>query len=336
MEYAKEPFNFKLFVLKMLGKWQQFVLCTLAGALAFGGIYYLYKVVYAPAREYEAKATYYIEYAKDPELGNEATYFNEYTLNSWVLEDVFIEQVQEVLSKKVSAEEVGSYLTVTLPSDVRVMQVKVVTAEPEFTIELLKAYDVAFQSFAERQREINHIALQGMSNEASQIKVDVRTQRAFVLGGVLGFVLGGLYIMLKYLLDDGIYVPELLAKRHGLKALGADCSEELASNINYAVRNYDRVAITGIGDTPNLTQVQAKFKEISADKEWVLVPSMVQCPEAGAVLRACDGCILVVTAGNDKSVAIDRALSYYAQQDVNVIGAVLWNTEDVLLKRYEK
>ena len=336
MEYAKEPFNFKLFVLKMLGKWKQFVLCALAGAILFGGTYYLYKVVYAPAREYEAKATYYIEYAKDPELGNAATYFNEYTLNSWILEDVFVEQVQKVLGFQVSVEEIGAYLTVTLPSDVRVMQLKVTTAEPEFTMELLKAYDIAFQAFAERQREINHMTLQGMSQEASQIKADIRTQRAFVLGGVLGFVLGGVYIMLKYLLDDGIYVPEILTKRHGLKALGADCSEELVANVNYAVRHCKRVVLTSIGDTPNLTQVQTKFKEISADKEWVLVPSMVQCPEAGEVLRACDGCILVVIAGKDKSAAIDRALSYYAQQDVKVIGAVLWDTEEPLLKRYEK
>jgi capsular polysaccharide biosynthesis protein len=336
MEYAKEPFNFKLFVLKMLGKWQQFALCTLVGALLFGGIYYLYKVVYAPAREYEAKATYYIEYAKDPELGNAATYFNEYTLNSWVLEDVFVEQVQEILGREIRAEEISSYLAVTLPSDVRVMQLAVVTAEPELTMELLKAYDVAFQSFAERQREINHMTLQGISEEATQIKADIRTQRAFVLGGVLGLVLGGLYIMLKYLLDDGIYVPETLTKRHGLKALGADCSEELAANVNYAVRSCKRVAVTSIGDSPALPQVQEKLTEISVDIEWVLVPSMLQCPEAGEVLRGCDGCILVVTAGKDQSAAIDRVLSYYAQQDVKVIGAVLWNTEEILMKRYER
>ena len=90
MEYAKEPFNFKLFVLKMLEKWQQFVLCSLIGALLFGGSYYLYKVVYAPAREYEASATYYIEYASDPDLSKAATYFNDYTLNSWITEDIFV------------------------------------------------------------------------------------------------------------------------------------------------------------------------------------------------------------------------------------------------------
>lgn len=335
MEYAKEPFQFKLFVLKMLGKWQQFVLCTLVGSLLFGGTYYLYKVVYAPAREYEASATYYIEYAKDPVLGNEATYFNEYTLNSWVLEDVFIEQVQGLITREMDADELGTYLHVTLPSDVRVMQLKVVTAEPELTMELLNAYDVAFQAFAERQREINHITLQGMSEEAAQIKADIRTQRAFVLGGVLGLVIGGLYIMLKDLLDDGIFIPETITKRHGLKALGADVSEELAANVSYAVRNCKRVAVTSIGDTPELPKVQAKFKEISVDTEWVLVPSMVQCPEAADVLRGCDGCVLVITAGKDKSTSIDRALSYYAQQDVKVIGAVLWNAEEMLLKRYE-
>lgn len=334
MEYSKEPFNFKLFVLKMLGKWYQFVLCMLVGAVLFGGAYYLYKVVYAPAREYEASATYYIEYAKDPELGNAATYFNEYTLNSWVLEDVFVGKVQPLISREVTVEQLDAYLEVTLPSDVRVMQLKVVTAEAELTMELLAAYDVAFNDFAERQREINHIELQGMSKEAEQIKADIRTQRAFVLGGVLGLVLGGLYIMLQYLLDDGIYLPGMLAKRHGVKVLGTDVSEELAANVEYAATGCKKVAVTAVGDTPGLPEVLERLKGIAPGVEWVLVPAMIQCPEAGEVLRACDGCILTVVSGKDKSSAIDRALAYYEQQDVTVIGSILWNADEKLLGRY--
>lgn len=336
MDYSKEPFNFKLFVLKMLGKCHQFIICTLVGAVFFGGTYYLYKVVYAPAREYEASATYYIEYAKDPNLGDAATYFNEYTLNSWFLEDVFVEQVLPMLSYDVTLEQLGKYLEVTLPSDVRVMRLEVVTAEPALTMELLEAYDVAFRDFAQRQREIDHIELQGMSDRAMQIKADIRTQRAFVLGGVLGLVLGGLYIMLKYLLDDGIFLPETLAKRHGLKVLGADLSEELAANVTYAIRNCRRVAVTGIGDMPGLPEVLALLKGITSDIEWVLVPAMVQCPEAGEVLRGCDGCILTVVSGKDKSSAIDRVLAYYEQQDVKVLGAILWDADEKLLKRYRK
>lgn len=334
MEYPKEPFNFKLFALKMFGKWYQFVLCILIGAMLFGCSYYLYKVVYAPAREYEASATYYIEYATDPDLGNAATYFNEYTLNSWVTEDIFVEQVVPMLSREVTVEQLENYLEVTVPSDVRVIQMEVVTADPEFTMELLKAYDAAFCDFAERQREINSIGLQGMSDEAEQIKADIRTQRAFVLGGVLGLVMGGLYIILQYLLDDGIYLPETLAKRHGMKVLGADISEELAVNAAYAVKGCKRVAVSSVGDTPELPEVLAVLKSVVPEVEWVLVPAMVLCPEAGEVLRGCDGCILTVMSGADKSGAIDRALSYYAQQEVVVLGAVLWEADEKLLKRY--
>ncbi len=336
MEYPREPFNFKLFVLKMLGKWYQFALCTLVGALIFGGTYYLYKVVYAPAREYEAVATYYIEYAKDPDLGNSVTYFNEYTWNSWITEDVFIEQVQPMLSQELTAEQLGAYLEVTLPSDVRVMELKAVTADPKLTMELLNAYDVAFSEFAKRQREIHRMERQGISEEAVQIKADIRTQRAFVLGGVLGLVLGGLYIILQYLLDDGIYLPEILTKRHGIKVFGTDVSEELAANVSYALRDCQKVAVTGIGDTPGLPEVLERLKGIAPEIEWVLVPAMAQCPEAGEVLRACDGCLVTVAFGIDKSGAIDRALNYYAQQDVTVLGAVLWNADEWLLKQFRK
>lgn len=336
MEYPKEPFNFKLFVLKMLGKWHLFLICTLVGAILFGGSYYLYKVVYAPAREYKASSTYYIEYVEDPDLENPVTYFNDYTWNRWITEDIFVDRVLPLLGRVVTAEQMDQYLEVTFPSDARVMKLEAVTADPELTVELVKAYDVAFQEFAERQREIVSMKLQGMSEEAEQIKVDIRTQRAVVLGGVLGLVLGGLYIIMKYLLDDGIYLPETLAKRHEVKVLGADISEELAANVVYAMKNCKRVAVTSVGDTPELPEVLKCLKEMQQEVEWVLVPAMVQCPEAGDVLRECEGCILTVVSGKDKSSAIDRALAYYAQQDVRVLGAILWDTDAKLLKRYGK
>lgn len=336
MDYKKEPFNFKLFVLNMLGKWYQFLLCAVAGAVLFGSSYYLYKVVYAPAREYRAVATYYIEYAKDPLLGEPYSYFNEYTLDGWLNTDVFVEQVLPKLSTELTAEELNERIALTVPSDVRVIQLTATSADPVLTMEILQAYDEALVTFADLQREINAIKVQDMPDEANQIKADIRTKRAFVLGAVLGLFAGSMYIVLKYLMDDGIYLPETLKKRHGLKVLGADVSEELAANVLFAVKEMQKVAVTSVGDTPFLPEVLHVLKGMTPEKEWVLVPAMVQCPEAGEVLRGCDGCILTVVSGSDKSGAIDRALHYYEQQQVTVIGTILWNVDEKLLKRYGK
>lgn len=336
MAYLKEPFDFKLFVLKMMGKWYQFVLWTVVGAVLFGSSYYLYKVVYAPAREFKATATYYIEYAKDPNLSEPYSYFNEYTLNSWLTTDVFAEQVMPKLGTELTVEELDAYIELTTPADVRVAQLTAITADPVLTMEILQAYDEALVVFAEEQREINTIELQDMSDEATQIKADIRTQRAFVLGAVLGLFVGSMYIILKYLLDDGIYLPATFAKRHGVKVLGTDVSEELAANVAFAVKGMKRVAVTGIGDAPSLPEVLEALKGIATDAEWVLVPAMTQCPEAGAVLRECDGCIVTVVSGVDKSSAIDRALNYYEQQQVSIIGSILWDADEKLLKRYGK
>lgn len=336
MEYLKEPFDFKLFISKMLGKWYQFLLWTVVGAVLFGCSYYLYKVIYAPAREYQATATYYIEYAKDPVLAEPYSYFNDHTLNSWLTTDVFVEQVMPKLSTDINLEQLDSYIELTMPSDVRVVQLTAVTADPVLTMELIWAYDEAFITFAEAQREIDRMVIQDMADEAQQIKADIRTQRAFVLGAVLGLFAGSMYIILKYLLDDGIYLPKTLAKRHGLKVLGTDVSEELAANVAYAIKGMKRVAMTGIGDSPALPEVLELFKDIASDVEWVLVPAMVQCPEAGDALRECDGCIVTVLSGADKSAAIDRALSYYTQQEITVTGAVLWDADERLLRRYGK
>lgn len=336
MEYPKEPFNFKLFMCNMLSRWYLFVSCTLIGAVLFGGTYYLYKVVYAPAREFQASATYYIEYAKDPVLAEPYSYFNAATLDSWLTTDVFVNQVLAEVTEHWTVEELDAAVELVMPSDVRVVQLQVKTADSENTIELLKAYDKAFMTFAAAQREISEIRVQDMSEEAIQIKADIRTQRAFVLGGVLGLFFGGLVIGMRYLLDDGIYLPETLAKRHGLKVFGTDKSEELAVNLTYAVKDLQRVAVTGIGDTPALPQVYALLQKLAPQKEWVAVPAMVQCPEAAEALRACDGVVLTVMYGADKSGAIDRALSYYAQQDINVLGAILWDVEEGVFRKYLK
>ena len=336
MDYKKEPFDFKLFLLKMLGKWYQFVLCTVVGAVLFGGSYYLYKVVYAPAREYQATATYYIEYAKDPLLSEPYSYFNEYTLDSWLTMDVFVEQVLPKLSIELTVEELNEAINLTTPSDVRVVQLTVKTLDSVLTMEILKAYDEAFITFAEAQREIDRIELQDMSDEAVQIKADIRTQRAFVLGAVLGLFAGSMYIILKYLLDDGIYLPTNLAKRHGLKVLGTDRAEELSENVKFAVKDMKKVAVTGVGDTPSLPEVIQALKEAAPEVQWVSVPAMIQCPEAGEVLRGCDGTIMTIMSGLDKSGSIDRALHYYEQQQVKVLGAVLWDADEKLLKRYVK
>lgn len=333
MDYRKEPFDFKLFLLKMLGKWYQFLLCTLAGAVIFGGGYYLYKVVYAPAREFQAVSVYYIEYAKDPVLDEPYSYFNEYTLNSWITTDVFLDEVLPRLSAEVTREQVTEYVTLTVPSDVRVIRLTVETADPKLTMELLTAYDTAFETFAQAQREIDRIVPQDISKQAVQIKADIRTQRAVILGGVLGLFAGSMYIVLKYLSDDSIYLPNTLNRRHGLKVFGTDGSEELGANIAYAVRDKKKTAVSGIGKCPVLPEVLECLKEKVPDMEWCIVPSMVQCPEAAEQLRACDGVMIVVLSGVDTSYSIDRALAYYEQQDIPVLGAVLWNTDRRLLER---
>ncbi len=336
MDYLKEPFDFKLFAYKMLGKWYQFAMCAIVGAVLFGGSYYLWKVTYAPAKEFKASSVYYIEYALDPKLDEPYSYFNDYTLNSWLTTDIFTSQVMPKLGKELTAEQLDKYVELTLDSDVRVMKLTVVTPDAELAMDILKAYDEAFVTFAESQREVNAVRLQDMSKAAVQIKADIRTQRAFVLGAVLGLFAGAMYIVLQYLLDDGIYLPQILAKRHGLKVLGTNVSEELAANVAYALKDKKKAAVTAVGDTPALPEVLNRLKSSAEHVEWIMVPCMVQCPEAGDVLRDCDGIIVTVVSGRDKSGAVDRAMRYYEQQEITVLGAVLWDADTKLLNRYGK
>lgn len=336
MDYLKEPFNLKLFLLHMIRKWYQFLAWMLAGALVIGLGYYIVFVVFGPAREYEAVSTYYIEYASEPDTGNSYTFFNEYTWNMLIVTDAFQDVVLEKLGEELSKESLTSYVTVTLPSDVRVIQLTVTADSPELSMRISEAYVDAFVSFAGQQREVESVEILDLPESAALKKADVRTFRAVVLGAVLGLFLGSMVIVLRYLMDDGIYIPEEIKKRHGLTVFGTDQSEELSANLGTALKEKNRIAVTCVQESPSLKAVTEKLKELMPDKRFDAIPSMIQCPEGAEALKTYEACILIVKAKADKSAAIDRALEYYAQQKISVTGAILWDADEGLIKRYRR
>ena len=76
-KYGKEPLDTRLCFLRLVQKWWLVLLAAVAGAILFGGIYFLTHVVYGPAREYVAESEFYIEYVGAVTQEQQYTYYNK-------------------------------------------------------------------------------------------------------------------------------------------------------------------------------------------------------------------------------------------------------------------
>ena len=337
--YLKEPFNLKWFLLQELSAWYVFLLGTVVGALLVGGSYFLVKVVFPSARDYQAETVYYLEYVQnpydqDPRLTDPYFYFNEYTLNQWIHSDFFLETVNRYVEKPLSEQELAEYVTVILPADVRMQTLRVVTADPKLTTDITAAYMEAMPKFGEQQREYNYIRAVDIPEKAYLVTVDVRTARAVLLGAVLGLFFTFMIRTLLFLQDTRVWLPEQLNGRYGLKVLGCDGQPELKENVTYLCRNKKQVAVTGVDDTPNLALVCETLAALDETTEFIPVPSFEQAPEGAEALRRMDGVLLAVSWGKTSGGLISRLLANLETQDIRVDGAILWDADEKTLNRY--
>ena len=94
--YGREPFDFRLTVLRFLRNLGKIVVLTLVGTLIFGGGYYVKNVLLGPKPQYSTTSTYKVEYVNPPvESGD--YYINEMTWNTLVQSTTFLAHVQSNL-----------------------------------------------------------------------------------------------------------------------------------------------------------------------------------------------------------------------------------------------
>lgn len=256
-KYGKEPLNTRLFVLQLLRKVPVILLSALIGALLAGGPYFLVKVTFGPAKEYEAVTDFYIDYALQ-EDGTPHTYINFATWDQLLKDDVFTDKILAYLSETaeksaeavegenaepeaerasavdaveksagITKEELRGYLSATVLSDTRIATTTVTTHDPALTMKIEKALVQAMFDFGEEQKEIAEIRILQEPEEASLVVADVRTFRACMAGAVLFLFVTVLYLCLYYALDEGIYIPETFEKRFGIPMLGTIHGKEL-------------------------------------------------------------------------------------------------------------
>ncbi len=219
-KYGKEPLDTRLCFLRLLGKSWLLIVMALAGAVVFGGFYFLTHVVYAPQREYVAESEFYIEYVNAVTQEQQYTFYNKETWESLIHTDIFMDEVMAGvtanLDGEVTREEIAAAVFATLLTDVRIVHVTVTTNSPELTMIITDSLESAFVKFGELQREIDTIRPILIPDSATLTAFDNRTVQACILGAVVSVCFTLFFMYVYVVLDTSIYIPVEFERRYGI------------------------------------------------------------------------------------------------------------------------
>jgi len=260
-------------------------------------------------------------------------------------------------------ESISGALSATLPSDFSIPVTKATLQEPAESVALAAAVEETMcNEFAETIAEIRLIKVLDHANQAEAVVPDVRTIRAVILAAILSLFFAVVISLLWELSCDSIWLPATLRRRYGLKDLGTVHSAGFTENVKYLLQkaterknlgNKDngykstgKVELTAMvcgilpGEDPAevisqlRTAVTAEDVKTSEEWQFTAVPSPLLCPESAETLRGADAVILAVPAGPHVGKQLEAVLEYLAAQDCTIDGALLWNADEELIRRY--
>lgn len=337
LNFAKEPFDSKLFFLCFMKRIWIVICAALVGVLVIGGGNYLKKVVLAGPVKYEIETSYYVNYNTDAETGQIITYINEATWKSWITMDWFTDRIWEyglelgLQSDSITRENLTEYVSAALLTDVHIPTTYVTAQTPEEAKLLNEAVKMTMSDFAAHQEEMRDVEVIDESTVAEKNRDD-RTARACILGAVLGVFAACIVLSLRVIADDSVRIPETFTYRYGLPMLGVLCkgeeklSEEALSNLTYKFKkektNGKFMAL----------ELGIEFKgELPENFERVTQSAL---PDAYEKMRASEGVLLLVGAGTCGGKQIEHMLHLLKVQECPVKGALLCESDEKLLKCY--
>lgn len=341
--YGKEPFDLRLTVLYMLGRWKLIAACTLAGTLLFGGIYCIRSFLMNWEPQYSAKSVYRADYAvEDRDL--DKAFINAYTWNTYVHTEEFLAGVRQRLKEAgleaLTGEELGDCIIGNLESDWRVPSTVVTAGVPENSVAIARAVEaVMTEEFPAGIKEIDAIRVIDPADEALEVIPDVRPVRAFLLAAALSLFFTTVALLLREMGACSIRLPSTIRYRYGLKALGTLESAELKENVRYLFAGMKKAAVCAVQDEIDIREAAERLEESCKGAagdipEFCPMPSVLLCPESASALREAEGILLVVKAGAYAGKQLEYVLEYLRQQDCEVTAVLLWQADERLLRRY--
>jgi capsular polysaccharide biosynthesis protein len=336
--YAKEPFDLRLTLLRLIRNFHIIILVTVLGTAVFGGGYYVKNVLLVTEHSYEATATYKVEYTDEPSKSGDY-YINEMSWNTYITSKDFLDALNVDISGRDTGsftnEELSAMLSATLASDIHVPSLTVTCDDKDICLEIERALENTFTGyFADSNPQIKSISVIDSPSQVSEVEPDVRPIRAFVLSAILSFFAATVIFLLHEIGSDGLWLPATVRKRYGIKCVGTRESAELAENTAYIFEGMKSVAVCTVEDTEEPCGLKEFIEKIKPDTTWIPVPSPLMCPESAKSLREKDGVLLAVNAGNKSGKRLEGTLEFLAEQDINVTAVILDNADEWIIKRY--
>jgi len=333
--WEKEPFDLRLTVLRLIRNLHIIIGVTLLGTLLFGGGYYVKNVLLNQSTTYETTSTYRVSYVEEPSKSGDYA-INEMTWNTYVdskeFQDAVLGHLQEAGTSVDT--ELANKIGVRLESDVHVPITVVTGATEELTLQLAQAVEKAMmQDFVKTNEQIGKIEVITPALEIWEVVPDVRPLRAVVLSGILSCFFAVIFLLLKEIGDNSIWLPSTLRKRYGLKVLGTVNSPDFWTNLDFVMGDRKSIAVCAVDREVDPAEIIRVLQE-NQKREWIPLPAPMLCPEGSLAMREAEGVLLVVKAGKYAEKTVEYVMEYLLTQEIQVSAALLWDADEWLIRMY--
>ena len=164
--------------------------------------------------------------AKDENSTTSSSNYSELTAGSMLTKDYMelvksrpvLEKTISVLNLKMQPAELAGMISVSTPTDTRIMTVSVESANPKQAKEIADAVREAVSVQIKEIMSVDSVNTVEEGNLPTSPS-SPNTMKNMMLGGILGFVIAAGIITLIYLLDDTIKTPEDVENYLGLNVL---------------------------------------------------------------------------------------------------------------------
>lgn len=164
--------------------------------------------------------------AKDENSNLSTSNYNELTAGSMLTKDYMelvksrpvLEKTISVLNLKMQPSELADMISVSTPTDTRIMTVSVESENPKQAKEIADAVREAVSVQIQEIMSVDSVNTVEEGNLPTAPS-SPNTMKNMMLGGILGFVIAAGIITLIYLLDDTIKTPEDVENYLGLNVL---------------------------------------------------------------------------------------------------------------------
>lgn len=213
VRHSDEPMNRRSLMLRLRKTFWLVPAAAIAGALLGALIYGCIWLSVSGQRQYQQTSKYYLTFGYE-ENGDPADYYNDYTWDDLLFSIPSISEViEDGMPDGMTMEEAEEAVDAQILSDVRLLTIEVTWSDPSGVQQLTNAVEDALIRYGKNAIQFENIEFLS-SSEVEPVVVSDRTRNAVLLGAVLGLLISAVWLWIRELLDDGIYVPEDAVRRY--------------------------------------------------------------------------------------------------------------------------